>query len=101
MLEHGDVVSDAQNHAGRRGVLGDEAGNPRVLAHEPRKARMRVVKARRFCNFQKPARCVLHKQRAGHFPILGGGGPSLKLSFFSSSSWIRFASISARIRLAS
>jgi hypothetical protein len=47
---------------------------------------MRVVEGRWLCNFRKPARCVLHKQRACHFPNLGGGGPSPRLSFFSNSS---------------
>ena len=79
-------MSDAEDEAGRLRVLRDEARNPRVLRHEPGKRGMRVVKTRWLCNFRKPARCVLRKQRAGYFPISGGGGPSLRLSFFSNSS---------------
>ena len=94
-------MGDVEKEVRRPGVLRDEARNQRVRGHEARKARMGVVQSRWLCNFEKPARSVLLWQRAGYFPIFGGGGPSLKLSCFSSSSWIRFASSSARIRLAS
>lgn len=46
VLDHGDVVSHAEDEAGRLGMLCNEAGNQRVIAHEPRKARMRVVTQR-------------------------------------------------------
>lgn len=82
-----DVVGDAQNEARCLGMFRDKERETRVCGHKPGETRMRVLEGRCSCNFRKPARCVLRKQRAGYFPISGGGGgPSLRLSFFSSSS---------------
>lgn len=72
------------------GNMRDEAGQRRVRRDEPRHW---------LCNFlEEPARggCC-DKPRADHFPSLGGGGPSLRLSLRSSS--FSCASISARMRL--
>ena len=77
-----------------------EPREARVHGHEAREGRMRVVQSRGSCNFRKPARGVLLFQRAGYFPIVGGGGPFFLSLSFSSSSFIRFASCSARIRCA-
>jgi len=64
-----DVVGDAQNEARCLGMFRDKERETRVCGHKPGETRMRVLEGRCSCNFRKPARCVLHKQRAGHFPL--------------------------------
>lgn len=87
------------NRSGLR-VRHKEPREAPMRRHEAREGRMRVVQSRGSCNFRKPARGVLRFQRAGYFPIVGGGGPFFLSCVFSSSSFIRFASCSARIRCA-
>jgi len=100
MIEDRNVMSNAQNSGGLLGVLQHKPGDRRVRGHEAVKAGVRVVQSSGPCNFHKPARSVLLWLGAGYFPSLGGGCPFFKFSFFSSSSWIRFASSSASFCLA-
>src|SRR5579871_3604947 len=100
-IQDRDVVGDAQNEARCLGMFRDKEREARVCGHEPGETRMRVLEGRCSCNYRKPARCVLHKQRAGHFPLRGGGGPSLSSSCSSRSLWRRSASISWAMRFAS
>ena len=101
-IEHGDVVSQAEDKARRLRVLGEEARDPRERGHEPGKDRARVREARRLCNFQEPVRGVLLGHRAYSFPSSGGSGPSLFKSFSrcsaSSSLAMRLASLSSATR---
>lgn len=46
VLDHRNMVGDAEHETRRLWMLRDKAGNQRVRGHEPRKARMRVVEAR-------------------------------------------------------
>src|ERR1700722_18921894 len=66
-------------------MLGDKAREFRMAYQEPRDC----------CCFEQPARGVPHGPQAGYFPFWGGGGPSLRLSLCSSSSWISRAFISS------
>ena len=93
------VQSQGCNRSGLR-ERDKEPREARMRRHEAREARMRVGQSFGSCNFRKPARGVLLFQRAGYFPIVGGGGPFFLSLVFSSSSFIRFASCSARIRCA-
>lgn len=68
------------------GDLWKETREARKRGHETREGRVRLGQSLGSCNFRKPARGVLLFQRAGYFPIVGGGGPFLLSLVFSSSS---------------
>jgi len=95
------------NRGDMRDCGGDRPGHkPRDagdVRNEPRQRGMRGDVARDGrCNlYQELARGMLQEPRAAYFPLVGGGGPSLRDSLRSSSSFRRCSSISARIRLAS